>query len=59
MDSNIATMSTEETGGGVVVDYITLNSGEVVVIGSDSITLYGSQDKAFNEPEDDLGIIYL
>lgn len=52
--SNIAKIDTVSTGGDVIVDYLTMKGGKVLAIGIDSVTLYGSEDKAYNEPEDDL-----
>lgn len=57
--TNIITTKTEDTGGGVIVDYLTMTNGQVLAIGIDSATLYGSEDKAFNEPEDYLSVIEL
>jgi hypothetical protein len=48
---NIKQITTEQTGVGVILDYVLLANGQVLVVGIDSVSLYGSQDMACEAPE--------
>lgn len=52
ISSNISDIHTEETGGGVIVDYVVLQNGVTLAIGVDSIYVYTSEELARNEPDD-------
>jgi hypothetical protein len=41
---NIAEISTWESGGGQVLDLLTLKDGRVLVISDESVVLYGSME---------------
>lgn len=41
----IKNITTEQTGGGCMIDFITLHNGQVIAIDSDLIGLYESMDE--------------
>ncbi len=40
----VKSIETEQTGGGVMLDYVTLKNGYVIVIGEDMVCVYRSMD---------------
>lgn len=57
-NTNVVSIETENSGGGNMLDFITLRNGYVLVISDEYVGLYASKN-AFYAAEDQLGGFYL
>jgi hypothetical protein len=57
-NTNIASIDTENSGGGNMLDFITLRNGQVLVVSDEYVGLYASKD-AFYATEDQINGFYL
>jgi len=55
---NIVSIETENSGGGCMLDFITLRNGQVLVVSDEYVALHASKD-AFYEGEDQIEGFYL
>ena len=57
-NTNVVSIETENSGGGNMLDFITLRNGQVLVISDEYVGLYASKD-AFYSTEDQINGFYL
>jgi hypothetical protein len=57
-NTNIVSIDTENSGGGNMLDFITLRDGQVLVVSDEYVGLYASKD-AFYATKDQINGFYL